>query len=445
MDEVSELALQAEIAELEQRLANKKRQLAALTEQSIDSAEVQISTENTLNNNSSPEEKIALFRTLFKGREDLYAKRFESKKTGKSGYQPVCKNEWERGICAKPKIKCSDCNQRSFVPVTDDVIRNHLEGHIVMGVYPMLQNETCHFLALDFDKAAWQEDARAFLNTCNLERIPAALERSRSGNGAHVWIFFDKPVPASKARKLGSFLMTCTLDRRPEIGLDSFDRFFPSQDTLPKGNFGNLIALPLQKAAREKNHSIFINNDMIPYGDQWAFLALLNRMDETRLDILIQNAIQRNELLPVTYKAVETEDDAKPWQKKSAILPAINDPLPQNVEIILADQLYINHTGLPPLLRNRILRLASFANPEFYRSQRMRLSTWDKPHILCCYEFFPEYVGLPTGCLDGLLSILEHYQIKPVLSDKQNHGQSIGVIFQGELKPEQKMAAQKLL
>jgi len=155
------------------------------------------------------------------------------------------------------------------------VIRNHLSGTIVMGVYPLLQNETCHFLAVDFDKEAWKEDAKAFAETCKLEGITAALERSRSGNGAHVWIFFDSPVPAAKARKLGTFLMTRTLDRRPEIGLDSFDRFFPNQDTMPKGGFGNLIALPLQKEARAKNSA--------------SILSLINRVISTQL--------QRNSLL----------------------------------------------------------------------------------------------------------------------------------------------------
>jgi hypothetical protein len=317
-----------------------------------------------------------------------------------------------------------------------------------MGIYPLLANETCFFLAVDFDKEAWKEDVKAFMDTCRLEKIPAALERSRSGNGAHVWIFFDKPIPAIKARKLGSFLMTRTLDRRPEIGLDSFDRFFPNQDTLPKGGFGNLIALPLQKAAREKNHTVFLDDScmadfspMSPYADQWAFLAFIKRMDENELDCIIQNAIQHDELLPVAYDSTETEDETKPWQRKFSILPTITEPLPQKVEIVLADELYVNHTGLPPVLRNRILRLASFANPEFYQAQRMRLPTWNKPHILYCYEFFPEYTGLPVGCLDNLLSIFEHYHIKGELQNKQNYGQSINVSFLGELRNDQKEAS----
>jgi len=437
MGDATLIVLQKEIAELEQLLATKKQELIDAQAADSESRSSSLDVSLEVNNHSPPEIKIALFRSLFKGREDIYARRFENHKTGISGYQPVCKNEWLKGVCEKPKIKCGNCGQRLFETLTGETIRNHLTGFtpakkgwknpvpFVLGIYPLLSDDTCSFLAIDFDKKTWQEDAKAFMDTCELEGIPAALERSRSGNGAHVWIFFEKSVLAAKARKLGSFLMTRTLDRRPEIGLDSFDRFFPNQDTLPKGGFGNLIALPLQKAAREKNHSMFLDRDMIPYTDQWAFLASIKRLDEHKLDALVQQAIQRNELLPVVYDPAELEDEAKPWERKSVALPAITEPLPQRIEIILADQLYINHTGLPPVLRNRILRLASFANPEFYRAQKMRLPTWNKPHILYYYEFFPEHIGLPAGCLDGLMKILEHYKIKPELQNKQNRGQEI--------------------
>lgn len=186
-----------------------------------------------VNQHSSAEEKIALFRSLFRGRDDVYPRRFESRKTGRGGYSPACGNEWVRGICEKPKIKCSECPHQRFLPVADDVIRWHLSGrdgqgrNFVMGVYPMLRDETCFLLVADFDKATWKDDAAAFLETCRQINVSAALEQSRSGNGGHVWFFFNEAIPASLARKLGAHILTETLERRPDIGLDSYDRFFP--------------------------------------------------------------------------------------------------------------------------------------------------------------------------------------------------------------------------
>ena len=175
---------------------------------------------------SPPYAKIPLFRSLFRGREDVYPRRFESRRTGKNGYAPACANEWVRGICEKPRIKCADCPHRRFLPVTDEVIRWHLSGRddtgqpFVAGVYAMLRDETCFFLAGDFDKQDWTNDAAAFVETCGRMNVPTALERSRSGRGAHVWLFFDEAVPAALARKLGSLVLTETMERHPGIGLD---------------------------------------------------------------------------------------------------------------------------------------------------------------------------------------------------------------------------------
>jgi hypothetical protein len=188
-----------------------------------------------VNLHSPPAEKIALFRALFRGREDVYPLRFESRKTGRAGYSPACGNEWARGICEKPRLKCSACTCQNWLPVSDDAIHKHLSGDHVMGVYPMLLDESCFFLAVDFDGTAWIDDAGAFLETCRQLEIPAALERSRSGEGGHIWFFFDEVLPASLARKLGSTLLTVTMESRPGLGLASYDRLFPNQDTLPKG------------------------------------------------------------------------------------------------------------------------------------------------------------------------------------------------------------------
>ena len=267
---------------------------------------------------SSPAAKIELFRSLFRGREDVYPLRFESRKTGKAGYAPACANEWVRGVCEKPRIKCADCPNRRFLPVTDDVIRRHLSGRdelgrdFVLGVYPMFQDETCFLLAVDFDRDDWRKDAAAFIDTCRRLDVAAALERSRSGNGAHVWLFFDEAIPAVLARKLGSHLLTETLEHRPEIGLSSYDRLFPNQDTLPKGGFGNLIALPLQKRARQRGNTVFLDDEFNPHPDQWAFLASLRKISRARVEALVRDAEGRGRIIGVRL-AVAEEDDQFPW------------------------------------------------------------------------------------------------------------------------------------
>ena len=235
-------------------------------------------------NESPSTAKISLFRSLFRGREDVYPRRFERRKTGRGGYQPACANEWVRGLCEKPRIKCLECTNRRFLPVTDEVVRQHLSGRdelgreFVMGLYPLLSDETCYLLAVDLDGDAWQEDAGALRETCQRLALPVALERSRSGKGGHLWFFFAEAIPASMARNVGSYLLTETMEGRPEIGLASYDRLFPNQDTMPKGGFGNLIALPLQKKARAAGNSVFLDEQFQPFPDQWACLSSVRRI-----------------------------------------------------------------------------------------------------------------------------------------------------------------------
>lgn len=203
----------------------------------------------------TPEDKITLFLRLFQGRDDVYPKLWQNQKSGKKGYSPACSNEWVRGVCEKPQVKCGECPNQAFLPVSPDVILGHLQGRHVIGVYPMLTDETCWFLAADFDKACWREDVLAFAETCRRIGVHYALERSRSGNGAHVWFFFSNPVAAATARKMGSYLITETMSRRHQLSMASYDRLFPHQDTLPNGGFGNLIALPLQYHTRQEGNT----------------------------------------------------------------------------------------------------------------------------------------------------------------------------------------------
>jgi superfamily II DNA or RNA helicase/very-short-patch-repair endonuclease len=404
-------------------------------------------------NRSPPADKIHLFRSLFRGREDVYPRRFESRKTGKAGYAPACANEWVRGVCEKPRIKCTECPHRRFLPVTNEVIGWHLSGRddrgvdFVMGVYAMLQDETCFFLAVDFDGADWQRDVGAFVETARRLEVAAVLERSRSGHGGHVWIFFEAAIPASLARKLGSYLLTETMENRPEIGLKTYDRLFPNQDTLPRGGFGNLIALPLQKQPRQRGNTVFLDEVFNPHTDQWKFLATVRRLPRVRVEALVQAAEAKGRVVGVRTVLADEEED-HPWSVPPSRLRKempVPGPLPETLELILGDQIYIGKENLVPGLRNRLLRLAAFQNPEFFRAQAMRLSTYDQPRIISCAEDHPRHIALPRGCLDEVRELLGALKIKPVLRDERVAGNILTVAFQGALRPDQQAAAQALL
>lgn len=416
--------------------------------------------EETVSGSSSAGQKIKLFRTLFKGREDLYAQRWESARTGKSGYQPVCKNDWIRGLCRKPKIRCGECAAKEFVPLTDNVILRHLFGldptaraarrarkDFVIGIYPLLQDETCWFLAIDFDKASLKADVSAFRETCYRFDIPLAVERSRSGNGAHAWIFFSEPIPAILARRLGSYLLTETLDQRPEIGLDSYDRLFPNQDTLPDGGFGNLIALPLQHKAAEKGNSVFVDENFVPYSDQWCFLGFLPKMGKADVEHIVEEASRRGKIMGIRLPLIERGEE-EPWKA----LPSrrkkdleISGPLPEQARIVLGDLIYIEKDDLPSVLRSRLIRLAAFQNPEFYRAQAMRLSTYGKPRVISCAEDFVKHIGLPRGCLEEAVEMFELLRIRLEIVDERYAGIPIECKFQGTLRHDQEAAVKELL
>jgi superfamily II DNA or RNA helicase/very-short-patch-repair endonuclease len=401
-----------------------------------------------VNHQSSSSAKVGLFRSLFRGREDMYPRRFESRKTGKSGYSPVCGNEWVRGICEKPKIKCSECRHRRFLSVTDDVIRWHLSGQddfgnpFVMGMYPMLLDETCFFLATDFDKSTWQEDAIAFLNTCHQLNIPAALERSRSGKGAHVWLFFAEAIPAILARKLGCHILTETMEHRPDVGMDSYDRFFPNQDTLPQGGFGNLIALPLQKKVRDLGNSVFVDEHLVVYADQWAFLSGLRKITRQETEALVRHAEAKDRIVGA-HLSLSEEENPTPWNRQR-LAPLVTD-VPENLEIVVGNEIYIHKNGLSPGLKNRLIRLATFPNPEFYKAQAMRLPTHEKPRMITCAGDYPAHIGLPRGCIEELSDLLKDLKIKLTIRNELQTGTPLLANFLGELRGEQTAAARAML
>jgi len=387
-------------------------------------------------------EKVRLFRNLFRGRTDIYPLRWTSAK-GNSGYSPVCSNEWKPDVCYKPKVKCGDCNKRLLLPVTDQVIFDHLAGKHTVGVYPLLIDDNCYFLAVDFDDGDWHEDALAFMKSCHELNIPAALEISRSGKGAHVWIFFSESVPACEARQLGTALIGYTCERTRQLSLSSYDRLFPNQDTLPKGGFGNLIALPLQKLPRQQGFSVFVDENFIPYPDQWSFLASIQSLSKKELEDKIQQ-MNKDRLQPDVAFA-EGEDESPPWKRPTGNPDLISGLLPESLTLVLANQIFFAKADLPQPLANRLIRLAAFQNPEFYKAQAMRRPVWNIPRIIGCAENFPQHIGLPRGCLDDVLSLLGTNNIRAEILDERIKGNKISVKFVGVLRKDQKTAVKAMM
>lgn len=395
----------------------------------------------------SIDERIRLFQSIFKGREDVFARRWFSKTTGKSGYQPVCINEWKQGLCDKKKYRCAICPNRNFSPLTTQDMYRHLEGKDeyccdVVGLYAIMQDNNSAFLCADFDdkncKYGYKKDVLAFVGVCREWLIPYAIERSRSGNGAHVWIFFEAPLPASKARRLGNAILTEAMTRNGQMSFNSYDRFFPNQDYLPEGGFGNLVALPLQGQARRKQNSVFVDNDFLVYKDQWAFLYNLKKIQESTVDQLLRLHYQEE------LGKLSMSSENKPWVT----------PLPQNitqedfhakVEIIKADKLYIPLKAVSAKVLNHLKRIAAFKNPEFYSKQALRLSTYAIPRIISCFDITNEYLAMPRGCEDAIRSFLNDNTVTYTIIDKTNHGNKISVSFQGEEREEQLEAINALL
>ncbi len=450
-------AAEAEFAELKERekklIARLQSLRAEFTTQrvSVDSdaapggAETQVGNAPPL----SPEQKVDLFRRLFRGRTDVYPKLWVNTRSGKKGYSPACSNEWRPGVCGKPRIKCSVCPNQAFLPVTEQVILDHLQGRHTIGVYPLLADETCWFLAVDFDKAKWRDDVTAFAETCWATDLPCAIERSRSGNGAHLWFFFAQPVPAAIARQMGCFLITETMSRRDQLDMNSYDRLFPNQDTMPAGGFGNLIALPLQFHPRQEGNTLFLDDDFEPYVDQWEYLSRLPRIETARVAEVAAAAASRGQVIGLRIaEAGDEKQDLQPWLREPSRKPqrpVISEPIPPTIHAVLSQRLYVEKAALPSPLLNAVKRLAAFQNPEFYKKQSLRLSTALTPRVINCAEDYPEHVSLPRGCRDDLDDLLQSYGSKLVVEDLRVSGNHLDVTFRGNLTDIQAEAATALL
>ncbi|MBI5548138.1 MAG: DEAD/DEAH box helicase family protein [Deltaproteobacteria bacterium] len=392
--------------------------------------------------------KVKVFRSLFKGRTDVYPERWTSK-AGKVGYSPACANKFVPGVCGlRDKTgKCSTCTHFTAIPVDDDVVYRHLEGKHVIGVYPLLQDETCWFLAADFDKAAWREDVSAVLETSRLKGVPAYVERSRSGNGAHVWIFFSAPLSASSARKLGCHLLTEAMVRRHELGMSSYDRLFPSQDSMPRGGYGNLIALPLQRGPRQEGNSVFLDDRLNPIENQWAFLSQVQRMTPAEVERIAIQATREGSIIGARAEE-EDEEALTPWRRSPTRRPRLvktEQALPAKVPAVLAQRLFIEKAGLPSPLLSQLKRLAAFQNPAFYRQQAMRLSTALHPRVIACFSEEKLHLGLPRGCQHEAEQLLSALGVKLEIDDQRTPGAPLEYRFHGELTPVQEQAVSALL
>ncbi len=321
---------------------------------------------------SPPEAKVALFRGLFAGRADVYATRWENDRTGKTGWSPAVRGGWS-------KARDPD---REYLPFTDEVIEAHLAGRIHAGLYPLLPGDACRLLACDFDGPGWVLDAVAYYDAARAMELPVGLERSRSGDGGHVWMFFADSVPAAAARRVGVHLLREAMTVRAELDLSSYDRLFPAQDFRPGGSFGNLIAMPLQGACRKRGTTLFLDRQTLePFPDQWVFLSAIARLGPEEVEELAR-----------AFGELSTGPDASTYRR-----PATEVAPPPVIYARAEAMLAVDRIGVPPAVLSALKHLASVHNPEFYEKERLRFSTWNTPRFIRCYRETIDRLLLPRG------------------------------------------------
>ncbi len=430
------ILLEEENKRLKEELQELKTKLVAETSESYCAETNPLSeeggfelSESLINQNSSSKDKIDLFLSLFKGREDVCAKRWKNK----PGYSPYCYNDFKPGICSKPKIKCTECKNSNFAPFDEEQIKNHLLGKYVLGLYPMTTNDTCFLLAMDFDESTWGEDIKVVIKVCNDNNIPVYAERSRSGEGCHLWFFFESEMKASLARRFGTIILNLSMQECGNIKFDSYDRLFPSQDFLQKDGFGNLIALPLQKEVREQGNSVFIDADLREIGDQWLYLSQVKRISE---EFVIRFC--------KFVTPIQTSDENERNDRESKLIPIEKSDFSETVILKRINGLLVSKVGLSSKALFSIRRLATYANPEFYAKQAMRQSTFGTPRVTVLYDEDSENIILPRGIETDLVNKLNSAGVKYTIIDARNEGKSIKVDFKGELTNHQSEALEKL-
>jgi superfamily II DNA or RNA helicase len=443
---------QAEIAELEQRLRLLDAEKHALTERlelmrhsSLPRIEP-LGRPAVAQVPTTAEEKVALFLSLFRCREDVFPRLWENLHKGTRGYSPACRNEWVPGTCEKPRTKCSECPNRDFLALDAEAVEAHLRGICTIGSYAIRTDDTCTFLACDFDGNGWQDGTASYQQVGVEMGIDVALERSRSGNGAHAWLFFSEPVSARLARRLGTLLLARALDRHPQISFRSFDRLFPNQDFLPKGGFGNLIALPLQKTPRERGNSVFLAPDFQPAVDQWEHLARVRRLSLNDVESVLQRIAApeavsvRDRTSDVEVSDIRTDD----WLLAAGDRDQGLSMVGKAVTILVDSQLTISLDGLPPRLVGRLKRLAAFPNPEFYKLNRMRLPTYPHPRIIFSGELQADQLVLPRGVLHAAVQTLRSAGAAVSVQDERQRPKRLRLGFRGTLTPDQQEAVRVL-
>ena len=389
----------------------------------------------------SREEKVKIFMSYFKGRDDVYPYLSINKDNPNIKYYiPACLNEWKKNVCNKTMgKKCKTCQYRENKPLSKNVIYSHMYENKPIGIYPLLPDDTCYFLALDFDNKNSDNDIKeevlAFLNICDEYKIPAVLERSRSGNGIHIWIFFSTNIKAVIARKLGSLLLSKTMEIS-NLSISSFDRMFPNQDTLPKGGYGNLIALPFQNEPSKYGNTIFIDRNFMKVENQLEYLKSIHKLTESEVLETIEKL--SNETIDIGHEIVNMNKEVLTKSKNKI-------DYPKSIKVILNDMVYIDKAGLDSIVKNSFRRLATFANPEFYKKQRLRMSVYNIPMVIDCSKEDDKYLKLPRGTYEYLESLCKANNIKIIKTDKRSKGKKITVSFNGKLREEQQLALDKLL